>query len=214
MTKLKHLTLGPVDNEFADADVRRIGQLPNLEHLGLMGCKVTDEDLAELGNLNRLKYLDLNLNGRITDAGLVHIGKLTNLQHLDLYYEDTQFSDEGLTHLGQLRNLEYLSLCARGRNITDAALILLLTQWSKLRHLDLANFHQITDESVAQIAQLSNLKELCLNGCNLITNVGLQKLLSQLSNLCELDLRDCDLIAENVERISRPGLVVNSWDHV
>ncbi len=206
--------MGPIDDEFDDEDFVRIGQLPNLEHLGLTGCKVTDEDLAKLGNLNRLKYLDLNLNGQITDAGLVHIGKLTNLQHLDLYYEDTQFSDEGLTHLGQLRNLEYLSLSCRGRNITDAALIPLLTQWSKLRHLNLADFHQITDESVAQIAQLSNLKELCLNGCNLITNVGLEKLLGQLSNLCELDLRGCDLIADSVDRISRPGLVVNSWNHV
>ncbi len=43
-----------------------------------------DDDMAALGNMSSLRYLNLQGNP-ISDAGLVHLRKLTNLKELDLW---------------------------------------------------------------------------------------------------------------------------------
>jgi len=64
--------------------------------LYLMGTKITDAGLKELGSLNSITYLILSFT-KITDAGLKELGSLTSLTELDLRY--TKITASGLKKL-------------------------------------------------------------------------------------------------------------------
>jgi Leucine-rich repeat (LRR) protein len=79
--------------------------------------QVSDEGLAQLERLPKLKRLSLN-NTPITDAGLEHLKGLKELQKV--YAVDTKITDAGLEHLKELKSLEVLSLV--GTQVTDDGL--------------------------------------------------------------------------------------------
>ena len=85
--------------EFAS---RRIGtprRPTQVQELDLEGIPLTDDGLAHLAGLVRLRILNLG-NTRLTDAGLEHLGGLVQLQSLDLNH--TQVTDAGLAHRPRL----------------------------------------------------------------------------------------------------------------
>jgi len=58
--------------------------------------KASDEDLREIGQLSRLRWLDLS-DSAVTDTGLVHLEHLTRLNWLGL--DRTQVTEEGVSRL-------------------------------------------------------------------------------------------------------------------
>ncbi|MEX2359293.1 MAG: hypothetical protein WEE51_13275, partial [Pirellulaceae bacterium] len=129
-----------------DAALRRIGQLKKLRWLDLTGTRVTDQgisELAELGNLN-----DLSLAATVmTDESLATIGKLTRLEELDL--SGTRVTDEGLRHLRGLTELKILRLAAT--RIGDAGLAH-LAECRKLQMVDVRQ-SQVTPQAVERLRQ-------------------------------------------------------------
>lgn len=77
------------------AELAHLADHPRLTRLRL-GPDVTDPDLARVGRMGRLMFLDLD-GTRVTDAGLEHLGGLSGLVHLDL--TGTAVTLEGVARL-------------------------------------------------------------------------------------------------------------------
>ena len=101
-------------NGLTDAELLRVGDLPQLDFLVISGSRTTDRGLANLGKLKKLKTLTLDAPG-ITDAGLAHLNGLTSLKTLG-FSPRTPITAAGLAHLKGLNSLEELNLVER-RNL-------------------------------------------------------------------------------------------------
>jgi internalin A len=139
-----------------DADLARIGNLKRLQHLNVLGAKMTDDGLANLEGITGLRSLYLCYMP-ISDAGLDHL-TLKRLRWLSL--QDTQITDASLARMGGLASLEYLSL--NGTRITDAGLVH-LKGLEGLTELSLEN-SAVTDAGLAHLRGLTGLKTLWLGG--------------------------------------------------
>ena len=84
-----------------------MGDLSNLEILGLFGNQLTGEILPELGRLTNLESLYLDDN-QLTGEIPPELGRLTNLLQLGL--DDNQLTGEIPPELGRLINLEDLTI--------------------------------------------------------------------------------------------------------
>ncbi|KAL3695139.1 hypothetical protein R1sor_008790 [Riccia sorocarpa] len=153
------------------------GSCRKLTHLDLGRCKkITDQSLEAISHLEFLEVLVLRNCSLITDAGVSLLASgVTNkcLRRLDLR-ECDQLTDSGALSLQQLGALQNVSLAECGPNITDVGGIGLAGAVN-LRVLNLAWLINIGDESVICIAlQCSDLEELNLRGCELVTGTGLR----------------------------------------
>lgn len=90
MPKLTGLTLGGRD--ISDAHLKRVAELA-LTGLTLNECRITDQGIAELKQLKKLRTLRLR-TVPITDVGLEEIGKWEQMTYLDLV--QVQVTGEGL----------------------------------------------------------------------------------------------------------------------
>jgi hypothetical protein len=138
---------------------------------------VTDEDLASIPDVTRLRNLSL-CRGQITDQGLANLAGCKYLEWLDLSL--TPATDQGLAHFAAASGLKQLFL--EGSKCTAASLPL-IGRYKRLEQLDLSRL-PITDASLASVAPLRNLKQLYLTGCP-ITDAALPYLrgLKQLEQL-------------------------------
>src|SRR5262249_53785384 len=87
--------------------LKRVGVdcLYSVVSVGLYGPG-TDADLARIGNLRRLRQLNI-LRAKVTDGGLAHLEGIAGLRAL--YLSDMPITDAGLGHL-TLTRLRWLSL--------------------------------------------------------------------------------------------------------
>lgn len=154
--------------------VKGISNLRNLEYLSFFENKLTS--VEELGNLPKLKTLDLTGNKISSIKGLE---KLKSLESLDLAsnnltsveelqhlkkLESLDLSDNRLTSIGflkQLTNLESLSLS--NNKLTS---IVGLGHLTKLTSLNVSG-NKLKD--VTEIQTLTNLESLFLHNCRLTT---------------------------------------------
>jgi hypothetical protein len=90
--------------------LKYIGQLEQLESLGLDQTNVNDDQLAHLAGLSRLRILWLS-STQITDQGLEHLKSLKNLQIVHL--SDTEVTRDGATELQ--RSLPNCQVTTSGR---------------------------------------------------------------------------------------------------
>jgi hypothetical protein len=79
----------------------------------------TDDGLAHIRGLHRLKKLDLS-GTMVTDRGLAHLASLESLEELSLYSDEV--TDAGLVHLRGLRSLRKLMGVSRASDDGVAAL--------------------------------------------------------------------------------------------
>ena len=116
--KLKRLGLDDIRPPLNDNDIGRIASAwPNLESISLGSCQITDAGLSHVGNLRRLRYLNVSRT-QITDKGL---GSLAGLSQLTtLHANNTRILDQGMVHLGAMESLEKLDLNYTG--ISDRGL--------------------------------------------------------------------------------------------
>jgi hypothetical protein len=145
-------------------------------HLG--GDTVTDKGLESVGDLTDLRELVLWWATGITDDGVAHLGRLPRLRMVDISL--SPLTDEGVRHLADLPELEELSV--QGRKFTDRSL-LYLARSKHLKSLRLSpDVSEITDEGLEHLKGLKNLRRLHLGKAK-ITNEAAEKLIKALPGL-------------------------------
>ena len=110
--EIEYLILNGTD--ITDEGLAYLRQLPRLKELGLGRTQITDSGCEELAQIGSLEELALFSTG-ITDEGLKHLSKLTNLRSLDL--RNTATMDSSLKSLERLNRLEQLLVSET--NVTD-----------------------------------------------------------------------------------------------
>ena len=143
--------------EFADADLERLAQFPQILGLDLSRTQVTDAGLKHLKVFTKLRRLELN-ETKITDAGLEQISGLTELERL--FLDDTKVTDAGLKHLEGLTKLEWVYL--NGTQVSDAGMDSLKglpkLVWLELEHT------RITDAALKTLKGLTKFERLYFEG--------------------------------------------------
>jgi hypothetical protein len=167
-------TLSFYRTPITDAGLAHLQELIELRELFLSGTEITGDGLEHLRGLTKLRRLVLNLTP-IADGGLAHLRGLTELRELHLY--ETPITDLGLAHLRGLSRLRHLDLTRTA--LTDAG----LENLSELRELEIIALGgtQITDDGLIHLRELPKLQGLRLTDTR-ITDAGLESL-SQLTNL-------------------------------
>jgi Leucine-rich repeat (LRR) protein len=187
--------------EAADLDV--LGRLHQLERLSFYA--IGDGDLAHLGSLKSLEWLDLG-GTQVTDAGLKHLKGLESLESLLLC--ETAVTDAGLEHLQSLVSLAEVDLSYTGVTGPGLAHLKGLTSCNVLR----LSGTPLTDEGFAHIEALQSLDSLDVSETQ-ITDAGLVhlKTLTNLENLAlvETQISDAGLVhlkaLTNLENLALGG---------
>ena len=136
--------------------------LSNLETLKLNKAKINDPELLvkQISCLNRLVYLDLSCVMFQRSFGTVN--------RLNLYIESFAAS------LAECESLQYLILSYCDFLVNDTFVKTIARKLTKLKHLDLRNCSQITDQSLHHISYyLAELVHLDLSWCQNISDYGL-----------------------------------------
>ncbi|HLW68897.1 MAG TPA: hypothetical protein VKS79_26535 [Gemmataceae bacterium] len=106
---------------FADADLKELSALKDLEALDLCATRIADDGLAELTAFKRLQVLNLSCT-KVTDAGLKTLAEVEKLQRL--YVLRTAVTDDGMKELAATKKRSRLRVVGPG----TAGMIELLTQ--------------------------------------------------------------------------------------
>lgn len=174
----------------------------HLTHLDLARCeRITDEALEVMAEADSLQVLILKGCKMVTDAGLRFLacGKTAfTVRKLDLC-ECSRLTDEGVALLQQMLALQGLYLAKCGLRITDTGAIALASLTS-LQCLNLSWLPNISDSSILAIgANCTDLRELVLSGCDLITGMSLLGF----SGVRALTLTACcNIFSDDVEAIA------------
>ncbi len=164
-----------------------LGTLSSLEELSFCGSAagrfVSDEEVACLESLGRLKKLLLGGRKHLTDRGLASISKLDQLESLDFsVFGGVGVSKSGLKQLSGLTNLHTLDVKVYPAVIDPADGVTLdFSALTKLNTLTLSGL-SLQDDDLASLAGLHHLEWLSLGGT--FTEEGLWRL----RNLPELKL--------------------------
>ena len=94
-----------------------LGELINLRSLNLQGTPAGDKAVAALSSIPRIETLRLGA-GNLTDRGFADLAKMFSIQNL--YIEDCAATDAGLPHIGRINRLKRLDI--GGPNFTGAEL--------------------------------------------------------------------------------------------
>ena len=163
-----------------DDQLAPVAGLDRLRELSLGKARnLTDAGLAHLAGLSQLQELEIGYAPGITDAGLAHLAGLAQLRKL--YVHDAPgITDAGLAHLSRITELRDLNLSSTGVSGPG------LAQLASLPHLQELRIYPIKDSGMPGLANLTALRELNLLS-NPITDAGLAHL-SGLTRLQTLNL--------------------------
>lgn len=171
-------------------------KFPALETLVLTYSGITDADLTPLGKLKSLRKLEMNDIYGMTGETFGFVAELKNLRRLNLE-QCVALTDKAVAGIARSSTLESLNLgscrtltaaCAAdlagmtslkelnlaGVGLPDAAMKDLV-KMQGLTSLDIATSH-VSDESLALIATMPELKRLGLRACRSVTFKGIRNL--------------------------------------
>lgn len=188
-----------LQNQLHDVDLSPLAAMPELEALGLVGNGVSDADLAVVGDLERLAFLDLNGN-EITD--IAPLAALERLEELEL--QSNRISS--IAPLAELSNLAVLRLSENA--ISDVSP---LAELSSLEVLSLMG-NPVAD--FAPVAGLDRLVSLSLTDTGLEDPRPLRGLVDlERLNLDDNELRDAESLAFLTEwqALRQVDLSDNPW---
>ena len=173
----------------ANADLAKIASFRQLRILTLYRAEgVTDEGLASLANLNELEIMQIR-GARVRGPGLTHLGGLRKLGTLELNVSANgcELSGRSLVHLAPLTGLARLSLDPVKLRKGD------LDSLAGLANLQALDLRLVPAEEVdlVPLTGLNKLAELTLSGC-ILTDRGAADL-ARLSSLQWLGLDGDDL---------------------
>ena len=144
------------NNQLTGGIPTELGNLSNLEYLGLSSNQLTGPMPPELGDLNNLRWLHLSQN-QLTGGIPTELGNLSSLEYL--FLDVNQLTGGIPTELGNLSNLEYLGLSS---NQLTGSIPAALSNLASLEWLDL-NRNQLTGSIPAALGNLTNLEDLYLS---------------------------------------------------
>jgi hypothetical protein len=93
-----------------------LAEFKNLETLEMWFATITDDDLAQLAGMTKLKELNLEQCSGITNAGMANLLKIPSIQILNL--KQTKIDDAALEELAKMPNLVDLNIANTA--VTDA----------------------------------------------------------------------------------------------
>lgn len=151
LNDLKNLHTLYVNDIGQDDSVMDISGLVKLKSLGINWRRgsdemITDADLACLGKLKNLSFIQINQPTLIGDEGFKHLAGLENMSVLII--GSTTLSDEGLSYLRGMKKLYSLALYSP--KLTGYGLRH-LEGLTGLGLLDIHNNNNISDDSLAQL---------------------------------------------------------------
>ncbi|MCA8958404.1 MAG: hypothetical protein KDC87_20165 [Planctomycetes bacterium] len=157
-------------------------------NLAAMDCD--DAELRALRRVSHLERLELRVrrdggSGPTEDA-LANLASLPKLRELALTWQ-RKLGDVGVRHLGSLRILESLTLS--GTEVDRDGVGALARQLPQLRSLEFRILPKLGDDSLRQLAKMHWLRRLSLDGCGGVTAEGLRAL-GSLRQLQELRLAE------------------------
>jgi hypothetical protein len=196
--------------EITNVGLAEIAGLAHLEFLEVQGDRITDEGLASVARLPKLKSLVIGQPKMgLSDAGLVHLTKLPALEVLSI--KSGRFSVTGLEHVGRICGLKKLAIHVN--NLRDAGLAH-LADLAQLEDLSLHNETRapksVNLDAIEQIARIKALKRLQLTRFDL-RGPGLPAL-GSLPALESLQLTDADLTYEDLRHLQKfPALREFGW---
>lgn len=163
------------DKSIGDEELALLGELSDLEHLGIENFRGTAlglDTIAQLPNLERLKLH----GGALGDDAMAVIARCANLKNLNL--PDASFSDVGLGELKSLSRLELLRF--HTPNVTDDGLRQ-IAEMESLRFLHLIAV-PITDQGLVHLESMQQLESLYIDDAR-VTDEGLETLFKALPGL-------------------------------
>lgn len=164
----------------SDLDMANVEQLPTIEYINLSGTAVTDDGLASLQRLQKLRTVLMPAGA--TNRGLKPVGEITTLRAITL--TGAKISGDGLSRIKAATELMWLDL--GGASITDEDAVQLRV-FRNLRFLSLGNT-KITDDGLQHVASMTKLETLFLPRAT--TDKGLL-FLREMKNLKRLYLFNC-----------------------
>ncbi len=175
--------------------------LKYLTHLPLRVLQMNETGVSVLDSVKYIPTLEsLELNKTLINGpSLVPITKLSNLKALRV--QDDRLSDDAIESIIKLPKLEYLSL-SHNPGITDDGVAKLM-DLKELRSLRLASL-RISDEGLQNIDRLKHLRTLDLSGTN-ITDKTLDKI-KELP-LQEIFLSSTNVTDEGVRQLAKCGIL-------
>lgn len=184
--------------------------LPNVPFafwLSFSGTQITDQDLADLHDLENLHHLELRRTG-ITDAGLNGLKNLRRLNSLDL--SESRLSDAGLKALPALW---IITLNVGNTRVTAAG----LKELKDLRNLEELYLYgtPVTNEGLEALQECKHLTRLSLT-LTKVSDAGLENL-KNLKGLSHLDLGSTsitDATMKEVRHLTRLTWLDVSHTHV
>lgn len=167
-------------------NLEEISGLIKLKRLVLSGCWVRDAEY--LKKLVELEDLEMS-NAVMTEKGMRNVGDLNRLKHLDI--SDLVWENYGeelrMDALKELKGLEYLDLSVNGLDEHDDGIKVIVSNFVELKHLRLGwnsftdvswilgmdkleclnlKYNDVTIDNVKKLIGLRGLKELYLDGCD------------------------------------------------
>lgn len=180
LSKTKLLALDVRDNDLTLSNILTAlkTRAQFIEFLDVSGTKVSQNELADLARMPKLK--ELHLDGLGLTELPAQIANLTNLVHLSLNKNKFQHAT-GLAHLSGCSSLEVLSLGENG--------LFVLPDMSNLQNLEVLYLadNKLTSKEYTQLGNLTKLETLVLRN-NQLDGKGLNELFKL--NLTYLDLSD------------------------
>jgi len=165
-------TLSMQQTDVNDENIRYLATLTNLEKLSLYGCRtLTDQGMAKLSALNKLKELDLR--GTVCGSnGMQYLAHFPELRLLDLSESNAPDINQSMPAIAKLSNLEDLNLWHTQVNDAGVAMLAGLT---RLKALNLDDNKQVTDAAMDTVGKFVDLEYLHI-GSTSVTDTGLSKL--------------------------------------
>jgi internalin A len=141
-----------------DADLRHLGELPELSDLDLSLTHITDQGMSETRTLPGVTELNLYFAEYVTDEGIASIKDWKKLRILNLH--GTKVSDTALEHIAGISTLE--SLNVGSTLMTDVGLER-LTSLPNLKELTMGG-NELGDAGLQALRQMPGLTYLDLSG--------------------------------------------------
>jgi hypothetical protein len=162
LVHLKVFLLGTT--EVTDRGLASISKLKQLEQLWLFDARVTHSGLNQLNNLAHLQVLSVGI--RLAVQPRTGIDELTldlsGLQNLkNLFWAGLSLQDADMAFLANLRHLEWVSISAPS---LPPSSLRHLSGLSELERLSVCGLARPTDQDLAPLANLANVKDLTLDG--------------------------------------------------
>lgn len=193
-------------NTFSDAGGRIIGQMKRLRELDISECKaVTDRTLAEIAkHCKELESLRLAQCYGVSDDGATHIARIGSLRTLDLE-ECNRVSDRGIGAVARgCPKLTALSV-ANCTRLSGGSLLALAKYCKGLEEINLCFCSEIQDNPVATLVQgCSKLRRIALGHCDKLTDKSVAQIGIRCTKLEALDVSVCEKVTdESIKYIAK-----------